>query len=209
MTQPVEKITAFITRRINQNLELLLFNHPNAGIQIPAGTVENGENIKEAPMREVTEETGLKEITIKNYIGYKESRTSNNQFLILKKSKVYSRPDSTSFDWAELRRGTTVIAKRRKDEYTQITYREHDRYPNPRYVTYQITGWVPSYALTNEVRRHFFHLEIIEEVPKEWEQLADHNVFRLFWSPLTNLPEIVAPQRQWLEFVKETGYNFD
>lgn len=209
MDQFIEKITAFITRRTNQKLELLLFNHPNAGIQIPAGTVENGENIEDALIREVIEETGLANIIIKKYIGFKENRMSQNQFLMLKKSKVYSRPDPTSFDWAELRKGTTVAVKRREDEYTQIMYREYDRYPNPQYVTYQITGWVPSNILTNKTRRHFFHLEIKDVVVNEWEMSADHHIFRLFWAPLTNLPEIVTPQQQWLDHVEKIGYFFE
>ncbi|MDE3000013.1 MAG: NUDIX domain-containing protein [Gemmatimonadota bacterium] len=41
---------------------LLLFTQPgapDAGIQVPAGTIEAGENPRDAVMREATEETGL------------------------------------------------------------------------------------------------------------------------------------------------------
>ena len=86
----VEKITAFITRNYNNDKELLLIQHPNAGIQIPAGTVEQGETIEEALKREIKEETGLRNITIKKYIGFKENKLENNEFLISKKTKVYS-----------------------------------------------------------------------------------------------------------------------
>lgn len=136
----VEKVTAFITRNKKLNEELLLILHPNAGIQIPAGTVEKEETVEEALKREVTEETGLKKITIKNYIGCKENKLQSNEFLISEKIRVYSRPSPTSFDWAELRKGTTVNSNRTHGEYTQVTYREYDRFPNPKYVTYQITG---------------------------------------------------------------------
>ena len=34
-----EKVTAFVIRTANHRAELLLFEHPYAGIQIPAGTV--------------------------------------------------------------------------------------------------------------------------------------------------------------------------
>ena len=40
----VEKVTAFIIRERAGERQLLLFEHPNAGVQIPAGTVEEGES---------------------------------------------------------------------------------------------------------------------------------------------------------------------
>ncbi len=40
MTTGIEKVTAFVTRMVNGRRELLLFQHPYAGIQIPAGAVD-------------------------------------------------------------------------------------------------------------------------------------------------------------------------
>ncbi|MBI1802321.1 MAG: NUDIX domain-containing protein [Chloroflexi bacterium] len=57
----VEKVVAYITREKNGNRELLVFKHsdyPDAGIQVPAGTVEPGELPEQALWREVSEETG-------------------------------------------------------------------------------------------------------------------------------------------------------
>ncbi len=152
----VEKVTAFITRKRNQYCELLLIQHPNAGIQIPAGTVEKEENVKEALMREVTEETGLRKIAIMAYLGFKDYILSHNQFLTSEKSKVYSRPDSNSPDLIDLKRGITVITNRTINNFSQITYSEYDKYPNPQFVTYSITGWVLTNILAKEIRRHFF-----------------------------------------------------
>jgi 8-oxo-dGTP pyrophosphatase MutT (NUDIX family) len=52
------KVFAYITRADR----LLVFSQPNApeaGIQVPAGTVEDGESFDAAVMREAFEETGL------------------------------------------------------------------------------------------------------------------------------------------------------
>ncbi len=57
------KVVAYITR-VNKHgsTELLVFEHrddPDAGTQVPAGTVEHGEAIESALQREIAEETGL------------------------------------------------------------------------------------------------------------------------------------------------------
>ncbi len=206
----VEKVTAFIIRKNKNKLELLLILHPNAGIQIPAGTVEKGETIEEALKREITEETGLKKITIKYYIGSKENKLQGNEFLISEKTKVYSRPSPTSFGWAELKKGTTVSSNRIFGEFTQITYAEYDRFPDPQYLTYQIIGWVPTTILSKDIRRHFFHVGINEDVQDEWEIFADNHKFKLFWSSFTNLANIIKPQYKWFDYVKQDlGYEFE
>jgi 8-oxo-dGTP pyrophosphatase MutT (NUDIX family) len=51
---------------------LLLFTHPDvpeAGIQVPAGTMEAGESPIEAVLREATEETGLTDLRVVRWIG--------------------------------------------------------------------------------------------------------------------------------------------
>ena len=55
------KVYAYITRGDH----LLVFRHvdfPEAGIQIPGGTLEDGEEPDEAVLREAFEETGLEEL---------------------------------------------------------------------------------------------------------------------------------------------------
>lgn len=42
MTDPVYIVTCFITRPGDQGIELLLFNHLHAGVQIPAGMLVLG-----------------------------------------------------------------------------------------------------------------------------------------------------------------------
>jgi 8-oxo-dGTP pyrophosphatase MutT (NUDIX family) len=51
-------VTALITRPRPDGPELLVFEHPSAGVQLPAGTVEEGESFEAAALREAWEETG-------------------------------------------------------------------------------------------------------------------------------------------------------
>ena len=58
----VHKVFAYITRKVSGGLELLVFKHrdyPDAGIQVPGGTVEGGEAYEAAALREAFEESGL------------------------------------------------------------------------------------------------------------------------------------------------------
>ncbi|WP_458205042.1 NUDIX hydrolase [Haladaptatus sp. NG-SE-30] len=65
MTEPpvtAEKAYAYVTRDGAQT-ELLVFEHANqdVGVQVPKGTIEDGEDPREAVVREVQEESGLTE----------------------------------------------------------------------------------------------------------------------------------------------------
>ena len=56
------KVLAYITRERDGRRELLTFthrDHPEAGVQVPAGTVEPGQAIEAALFREIREESGL------------------------------------------------------------------------------------------------------------------------------------------------------
>ena len=63
----LHKVVAYIVREKSGRRELLTFTHrdfPEAGIQVPAGTVEDGEEIEAGLRREVVEETGLHDFDI-------------------------------------------------------------------------------------------------------------------------------------------------
>ncbi len=85
-----------------------------------------------------------------------------------------------------------------------MTYQEWDRLPEPQYITYQITGWVPEAALRRGTRRFFYHLTTAgaASLPDSWERRSDNHLFRLFWAPLDNLPAIIPPQDAWLAYAQ-------
>ena len=199
----VEKVTAFITRRSKDGHDLLLFEHPHAGVQIPAGTVKNAETPEQAVVREVAEETGLTALPISRYLGCTEHRLPEGHRIIGESTRVYARPDVSSFDWAYLREGIPVTLNRKSGGFSQVTFEELDRVPDPQYVSMCITGWVPDGVLADTRRRHFFHLEFHGHSTERWTVYADNHFFTLFWASLAALPEIIHPQNEWLEFLHE------
>lgn len=64
----VDKVIAYITR----GERFIVFEQPevsSAGIQVPGGTVEEGESLEEAVLREANEETGLSQLRIVRALG--------------------------------------------------------------------------------------------------------------------------------------------
>ncbi len=192
----VEKVTAFIT---NSSGQLLLLQHPYAGIQIPAGTVEEGETPETAVLREVAEETGLSHLTTPFLLAAEEELLPQDQVVIAAPTKVFSRPDAASFAWAALRTGISVFVRRKEAGYTQVEYLEHDRLPDSQFLTYRILGWVPNTMLANVRRRFFFKLACLEPTPESWTVTNDNHTFTLFWASSSNLPDVITPQNTWLQ----------
>ena len=149
MGEVVQKVTAFMVRERNGVEELLVFKHPTAGIQIPAGTVEAGEDIETAVKREAYEETGLQLVEIENYLGYIENELENNQRIIAETTQVYIEPSlnaSLKTRLSFLMRKNSprdspsiIILHRVAGDFTHISYIEYDRHPLESHM-YQASG---------------------------------------------------------------------
>lgn len=205
MNSVVEKVTAFVTRERNGVNELLLFRHPTAGIQIPAGTVEKGETPETAVTREVYEETGLRDVKIEKSLGCIENELEENERIVAKTTQVYTNPSLSSNVYKDdLTRGLTVAYNSTYKDFTHVSYIEYDSVPNPTCIRCNITGWVPSEKLSARKTRYFFQLTSPEETASEWEVESDRgHVFTLFWAPVSPAPPIVSPQDKWLDYVYE------
>lgn len=65
----IKKVVPIILRQHDLGLQLLVFQHPLAGIQIVKGTVELNESLEEAALRELFEETGIQSAHIQKFLG--------------------------------------------------------------------------------------------------------------------------------------------
>jgi 8-oxo-dGTP pyrophosphatase MutT (NUDIX family) len=205
VNQVVQKVTAFIIRQRNGVEELLVFKHPTAGIQIPAGTVEAGEDIETAVKREAYEETGLQLVEIENYLGYIENELENNQRIVTETTQVYIDPKLTAIPYKrKLPKGLTIDYLSTGEDFTHISYieYEYDKFHKPIRIDSNIIGWVPSENLSVQKKRHFFHLSTQEKTADAWELKSDMgHIFKPYWTPLSPKPDIIPPQDKWLDFV--------
>ncbi|NMH68313.1 NUDIX domain-containing protein [Bacillus sp. RO3] len=68
---PTKKAYGYVTRVRDKRTQVLVFRHkgiPEAGIQIPKGTVNQGENTFNAVIREMKEETGIQRFEVEKLI---------------------------------------------------------------------------------------------------------------------------------------------
>lgn len=207
MNDVVQKVTAFIVREKDGVKELLVFKHPTAGVQIPAGTVEKGEDIETAVKREVYEETGLRFVEVEDYLGCFENELEDNQRIIAETTQVYIEPNLTAIPYRrKLPKGLTVDYLSTQENFTHISYieYEYDKFHKPIHVDTNITGWVPNENISAQKERHFFLMSTQEETADAWELESDRgHIFKPYWAPLSPKPNIISPQDRWLDFVYE------
>jgi 8-oxo-dGTP pyrophosphatase MutT (NUDIX family) len=69
--KPIKKAYGYVTRVRDEKTQVLVFRHkdiPEAGIQIPKGTVKEDEDTYNAVIREIKEETGIQSFEVNNLI---------------------------------------------------------------------------------------------------------------------------------------------
>lgn len=68
----IHKAAACVVRQAKRGPELLVFRHPLAGVQIPKGSVDPGEDHEDAALRELEEESGITDARVLRNVGRHE-----------------------------------------------------------------------------------------------------------------------------------------
>lgn len=197
----LEKVTAFITRSTGEARELLVFQTPDAGIQLPAGTVEAGEAVEEALWREVREETGLTDLRLISPLGTELIPMPLGQRIVLVTVPMRMSPDPDAPAVGRtLRRGLYVTEHEASGGWTQVRYAEYSVQGSEVVAAKETSGWVPTETITAHAMRHFFHLGAAGSTPDRWvcREAEEGCDFRLFWTPLTQNPGLAFGQAKWL-----------
>lgn len=199
----IEKVTAFVTRQVNGEGQILLLEHPTTGIQLPAGTVELGESAETAVVRETAEETGLERVRLVRSLGKIQLDLPEGEGIVTRVTKLFDAPssDASSVGGFGLGRGSPVTILGIHDSFAEVVSDPLDLSQEPAVRMNGIRGFVRLSLLTGSVERYLFHLTAVEETPDSWQFYSDGVAFRLFWKPLNPMPRLHPLQQGWLEQV--------
>ncbi len=202
----MHKVVAFVIRGEGMAVQLLTIDHPDAGWQLPAGTVEEGEEPDTAVCRELYEEANLTNLALVHKLATFNQLTGNQRVMRQTVQLQASTESDAPLLPHILRRGWYVREVMRQKGMVQVCYEERMHHGNqPGEVLLSWQGWVSETAVTPTLIRHLYHFRPCTELPDEW--LADpgdhgHKSWRLFWQPLTSA-ELVQGQQEWLDMVRD------
>jgi 8-oxo-dGTP pyrophosphatase MutT (NUDIX family) len=181
---------------------LLVFEHPSAGTQVPAGTVDVEEEVLWGAQRELFEESGLDvDRTRFREVACSRNQLPVNEYVALRDLELTQLVGAARSTY-KITRGTRV---RKMGEVpgglAEIVYEERDSTTGA--VTLGAAGRVAEASLGGAIERHHFvvYVDPKECVGPTWEHAADRHVFRYRWVEISTKPELFGEQALWLESV--------
>lgn len=197
------KVTAFILRPGLDGPQVLVFHHPTAGMQLPAGSVDPGETPEAAVLREAAEESGLTRLRLVSRLGGETVLAPEGQGWLLRSARPLEQPRPGAAEAAQrIGRGWPVTVAERCNGFIRVTYTECDLNHVPPAFQWSVSGWVPEADLATVQQRDFFLLEPTAPTDPAWQIRADRgHLFRFEWLPLQPPPGLIPPQDGWLKYL--------
>ncbi|NKB67490.1 MAG: NUDIX domain-containing protein [Candidatus Latescibacteria bacterium] len=186
MTAVIEKVTGYVTRNSDSGApELLVFQPVDVGVQVPAGTVEPGEDIDAAALREVMEETGLTGLRPVRFLGSIEVPLTDESRAPLQDTVIRHSPGLEYGIGIYVPRAYWLRVVDRLDDYAKVEVPGHN-------------GWLRAAALADRMDRYFYHFEATGPTPQRWQiQDEGHPPWECFWVPLSPRPELDHEPQAW------------
>jgi 8-oxo-dGTP pyrophosphatase MutT (NUDIX family) len=191
----LEKVAILCTRG---NSDLLVFRHDRGGVQVPAGTVESGEDVATAAVRELQEESGVLVESVTALFSLREQGESDER-VVAAPLPLHESPDPGSPIIIPSLWRTWVRVREVSGEFARVAVEtwDLDRVPPAR--TASAEGFVRASALRTHQERHVFHAIAPPNLPERWEVFAeDQYIFRCYWAPLDK-HGLIGPHSRWVE----------
>ena len=182
----IDKVTCYVTRVNAGRVELLVFEPPGVGLQVPAGTVEVGEAFAGAAIREAHEETGLSDVRLAACLGAIEVRLVDASRCPIEPVSLYADAARRDFTGRTRARAHWLRVLDRSDASALVSAAGD-------------VGWIDATSLATHMRRVFFQAVPNGEVPTRWEvREPGHPPHECYWAPLDPTPA-VHHEPEWFD----------
>ena len=197
------KVTCFVTRRSGPTAELCVFRHAGAGIQVPAGTVEDTETFEDGARREAFEETALRGLELAGSLGSQVHDLRGAAWGIVCRDvelRVGPGVDAAKTRWTLGQNGYVDVIERAPG-FARIVWAERDLESTDGIVYARFEGWLSDDDLYAEQERRFYHFRAPVDSPDRWQTLENQRYeFNLYWVPLAPKPTLlIASNQAWLD----------
>jgi len=198
----VEKVVAIITRGSGAETEILVFRHRFSGMQLPAGTVERGEPVDAALLREVREETGLQAVVVDRKLALLDERLPPSDLMVTDWVEPLTAPhQGAARAEGTVRRGMGFRCWEERNGFARIAYRQGDMASGDGGDD-QVQAWISTTAVSRRIRRHIYHLYPAEDTPARWlvkDAEAELSLdFHVYWTLLWSALGLHPIQDGWL-----------
>ena len=189
---------------VRANRELLVFEHTGGGVQVPAGTVEPGEDIAIAAVRELAEETGMVVGSVTHLFSIEEQGDPDERVVAADVPLLAEPRESAAFVKPSLWR-TWVRVRECGEEFTRVAVESWDLDRSPPVRTKSIDGFVLSAALLRSQQRHIFYaVAPVTALADTWEVFAEGMyTFRCRWVPLDRTG-LLAVHQVWVDRARKS-----
>lgn len=181
--KPFQKVTIIPTfNDADGRLHVGLIKHPKAGWQLCAGSVEEGEDPRDAAVRELHEETG-EEVT---------PQQLKPLFQEVTDSSVLA--DDFATEVFALKRGWPIAVESEDDDSYRARYTEY----LDEGIDFEITFNISEALVSRQVERHFFAAEVVAPENLHRKVQTDGHEFFFRFFEATSLPTLAEPYATWL-----------
>jgi 8-oxo-dGTP pyrophosphatase MutT (NUDIX family) len=178
----IGKVTAFITRLGANGPELCVFDHPSAGVQLPAGTLGPDEDVCDGALREAFEETGLDDLQIRCEVAVLPA--------VQPGTGIINRPSEVGGQTIPPGYLARVLAQDSSQAHVEVD---------------GVQGLIQLDALSFDAVRHLVHVVLEAAAPDEWYVTTPDgggHCWRCHWLDVADTVTLTASQQPWLEVAR-------
>jgi len=192
-----EKV-AVIGFRGNSRQSFLAIQHPTAGLQLPAGSVEPGEQPDAAASREFMEETGIAAISNLREIATIDEDLRGSA--ITKTAiDLFDDPSFTKSSQHRIPRGFRVQILQSLREAINVRYTEWLFKASAQEPSWSVEGWTERGFIEARLLRHLYVCDVPDISANHWMHAMDGHLSELGWYDVEMHPPLIPPQDRWLE----------